>query len=264
MVEKLHGSIAFEHKVRFMTPPTDHASVKLLMKSIRRNFSKPSSSVEPLNLDHLLRLNQHVYEMALGEDLQVWRTVWRLNMEFYSLCRFSEINGLTTEDVKIVQSEKPMIVLSIKKSKTDQLQKGAVKNLYTVEKNILLCPVRLTRKYLERLSKHLPGENLYTGSMQPRVRKCSKKAYQIPLADTVISYSGSLDDTKKLMAGLAIHGKFGEHSGRRGGATCAAANGASLDEVQKLGGWKSSNCASKYIELNPVQKEKISRLSYPK
>ena len=264
MVEKLHGSIGYEHKIRFLTPPTDHASIKLLMKSIRRNFSKPSSSVEPLNWDHLLKMNQHLYSLPIGEDLQVWRTVWRLNMEFYSLCRFSEINSLTTKDVQIVETGHPVVKINIRKSKTDQLQRGEVKNLYTLDTRPMLCPVRLTKKYLARLSKHLPGVTPYVGNLQPRVRKCAKSQFQIPLSETIIGYSASLDETKKLLSELNISGKFGEHSGRRGGATSAAANGASLEEVQKLGGWKSSNCASRYVDKNPEQKERLSRFLYPK
>ena len=129
MVEKLHGSIAYEHKVRFLTPPTEHASIKLLMKSIRRNFSKPSVSVDALTTRHLTTINSHLEKQSSENDLQILRTVWRLNIEFYSLCRFSEINILTTKDVQFIDGENPMIVLNIRKSKTDQLRKGNTKHL---------------------------------------------------------------------------------------------------------------------------------------
>ena len=59
------------------------------------------------------------------------------------------------------------------------------------------------------------------------------------------------------------NGRFGEHSGRRGGASTAAQNGATIPEVQVLGNWKSSSCAQKYVEQTASQKEKISRLLYP-
>ena len=99
MVEKLHGAIAYEHKIRFQNPPTDHPSLKLLMRSVRRNLSQPRSPVTPLTLDHLLLLNQHLESLGEKADLVTWRTVWRLNLEYYTMCRFSEVNPLTTKEL---------------------------------------------------------------------------------------------------------------------------------------------------------------------
>ena len=86
---------------------------------------------------------------------------------------------------------------------------------------------------------------------------------QIPVPTSVIGYSSCLEESKALMAKLQISGRFGEHSGRRGGATAAAANGATVDEVQSLGDWKSADCANKYVEKSANCKEKISKLLYP-
>ena len=264
MVEKLHGSIAYEHKVRFLAPPTEHASIKLLMKSIRRNFSKPSVSVDALTTRHLTTINSHLEKQSSENDLQILRTVWRLNIEFYSLCRFSEINILTTKDVQVIDGENPMIVLNIRKSKTDQLRKGNTKHLYSVKNHPLLCPVRLTQKYLARLAKHLPGNQQYEGNLQPRVQNSAKLKFQIPLANTIVSYTSCLEETKKLLCDVGITGHFGEHSGRRGGASSAAANGASMDEIQKLGNWKSAKSACRYIDSDPSEKESLSRKVHPK
>ena len=264
MVEKLHGAIAHEHKLRFLAPPTEHASIKLLMKSVRRHYTKPSQSVEPLNLEHLEQINRYVIKLSLGDDLQIWRTAWRMNIQFYTLCRFSEINCLTTEDIEIFDVPKLKIVVQIRKSKTDQSGKGATKTLYAVEKSPLLCPVSLTKRYLTRLSKSLPNGQQYKGFLQPQVQKSAKLGYQIALKNKQICYSTCLEESKKLLAMIGAKGRFGEHSGRRGGATTAAANGAKLEEVQQLGGWKSANCASRYIDQNEAQKEKLNKLIHPK
>ena len=262
MVEKLHGAIAYEHKIRFMAPPTEHPSLKLLMKSVRRNLTQPRSPVTPLTLAHLEKLNQYLESLGPKADLVVWRTVWRLNIEYYTMCHFPEVNPLSTQDLTFCETPEPNFSILIKKSKTDQKGLGNTKNLYSVIGNRLLCPVSLTRRYLERLAEHKP-EQSYVGNLQPRVRKCSILKMQVPLPNTVIGYSSCLEESKALMAQLGISGRFGEHSGRRGGATAAAANGATIAEVQSLGDWKSSDCANKYVEKSASRKEKISKLLYP-
>ena len=60
MVEKLLTAVAHEHTVRFMTPPSEHPSLKLLMRSVRRNLPRLSSAVQPVEPTHLLQLNQHL------------------------------------------------------------------------------------------------------------------------------------------------------------------------------------------------------------
>ena len=68
-VEKLLTAVAHEHTVRFMTPPTEHPSLKLLMRSVRRNLPRTSvrrnvprlsSAVQPVEPTHLLQLNHHL------------------------------------------------------------------------------------------------------------------------------------------------------------------------------------------------------------
>ena len=261
MVEKLHAAIAYEHKLRFHASPTDHPTLKLLMKSIRRHLTVPRSPVTPLNLEHLAKMNGHLRNAENKCDLVVWRTVWRLNIEYYTLCRFSEVNQLTTEDLTFSADPNSMITLRIKKSKTDQTGLGDYRQLYRVTDAPNLCPVRLTREYLQRLCEHESGK--YIGSMQPKVRHCVKLGKQIPIAKSVIAYSSCLEESKQLLSKLGIVGRFGEHSGRRGGATAAAARGGSTEDVQALGGWKSAKCATKYVETTATRKEKISKLLYP-
>ena len=178
------------------------------------------------------------------------------------MCRFSEVNPLSTKDLKYSENPQPTYAILIRKSKTDQLGQGTTKYLYSVSENSTLCPVKLTKKYLSRLSAHTPKVG-YCGFLQPKVQKCKKLNAQIPLPNTMIGYSSCLDESKSLLAKLGISGRFGEHSGRRGGATAAAANGATIDEVQTLGGWKSAECANKYVEKSVTQKERISKLLYP-
>ena len=42
---------------------------------------------------------------------------------------------------------------------------------------------------------------------------------------------------------------YGEHSGKRGGATATTANGATDKQLKRLGGWRSDAMAAKYVDL---------------
>lgn len=264
MVDKLYCAISHEHKKRFMESPTDHPSIRLLMKSIRRHLAQPRRPVEPLTPEHLLSMNQYLTDLGLESSLELWRTVWRNNVQYYSACRFSEINALRHDDLIFQTYPTECFILEIRKSKTDQLKQGVRKYLHVVTENKLLCPVRLTHLYLARLQSHLPPNSVYQGFLQPRVRYDVKKKRQIPLAEQKISYTSCLEETRELLQKLNIPGRFGEHSGRRGAATQAAINGGSLMSIQAIGGWKSSSTAQKYIDKHESSQPELSRLLLPK
>lgn len=263
MVDKLYCAVSHEHKKRFLDSPTDHPSVRLLMRSIRRHLAQPRCPVAPLTPAHLLSMNQHLLDLGSTSTLELWRTVWRNNMQYYSACRFSEINNLHSSDISVQLKPEACVILHIRKSKTDQLQIGAKKYIHSIASNTTACPVRLTLLYLARLRSHLPSTTPYCGFLQPRVRLDSKLKKQVPLSQHKISYSSCLEETRALLQLLNIPGRFGEHSGRRGAATQAAANGGSLLEIQTLGGWKSSSNAQKYIHQQTENNSKLSKLLLP-
>ena len=262
MVNKLYSSVAHEHKKRFLVSPTEHPTIRLLMQSIRRHLSRPRQPVQPIEPDHLRILNNHLNSLGTDASLELWRTVWRANIQYYSACRFSEINVLTHAELEFQETPSKCVILNIKKSKTDQMHEGCLKYVFPVTSEPVLCPVRLTHKYLSRLSQHLPPGQKYKGYLQPRLRFNAKTKQQIPL-NQKISYSSCLDETRQLFQKLKIPGRFGEHSGRRGAATQAAANGGSLMDIQRLGNWKSSSNAQLYVDQARAKKDNLSRLLLP-
>lgn len=263
MVDKLYSAISHEHKKRFLISPTEHPTIRLLMKAIRRQLARPRQPVAPLKPEHLQLVNQQLTKLGVDGPLSMWRTAWRLNIQYYSACRFSEINCLTTADVKIQQTPTLCVVLHIRQSKTDQLQAGMLKYVHALPEAPELCPVRLTQQYLSKLSRHLGSGEVYQGYVQPRVHFDPKTECQRPLPAQKISYSSCLDDTRQLLANLKISGRFGEHSGRRGAATQAAANGGTLADIQMLGHWKSASNAQLYIEQQHQSDPKLTKLLLP-
>ena len=112
------------------------------------------------------------------------------------------------------------------RSKTDQHAKSSWVSV-TRNKDPKICPIRLTHLYLHRLG--------YTsGYLMPAMsgRKPDQK--------TALRYNTALLDLKSLLKSIGINPQgYGEHRGRRGGTTAAAAAGAPILELMPQGRWVS-------------------------
>ncbi len=128
--DTLAAAIAFEHVKNFLPSPTTHATFRLLMRSIRMNFGRERNPATPLSLthlrlmmDHLLRSGQHG-ENGLLASLTVWRTVWRITLEFYTLGRFSDISSLQRSSIVFKAKPKPHLVVKFLSGKNDIYSEG--------------------------------------------------------------------------------------------------------------------------------------------
>ena len=148
------------------------------------------------------------------------------------LLRFREVAELLIKDITF---DSKGCYLYIKRSKTDQRGVGAsVRILY--HNDVTVCPVHFTRAYLTRLGYS-------QGYMLPTLKG------SLPNADTPLSYHTALKDLRGVLRQLGIDGSFfGEHSGRRGGTTCAAAAGVSLAALKLQGRWKSDTSVERYTD----------------
>ena len=67
--------------------------------------------------------------------------------------------------------------------------------------------------------------------------------------DQPLQYNTALRDLRTVLQliGINPHG-YGEHSGRRGGTTAAAAKGATLSELMMQGRWRSESMPRLYTD----------------
>ena len=66
---------------------------------------------------------------------------------------------------------------------------------------------------------------------------------------------------KKLLTSLGYDSSlYGEHSGKRGGATSAAANGATDKQLKRLRGWRSDSMPAKYVDLSVPSRILLSEM----
>ena len=142
------------------------------------------------------------------------------------------------------------MILRIRKSKTDQLGEGTfVKILMSEEEH---CPVEITRLYLQKLN--YGTEN---GFLQPQIRTY-KDGKQAGVWHKRVGYSTALEDLKSFMALIGRNpADYGEHSGRRGGATAASEAGVSWLDLKRFGRWASDSSAQRYIEETDKRKNEV-------
>ena len=102
--------------------------------------------------------------------------------------------------------------------------------------DVKLCPVRLTIKYIKMLKCD-------SGYLLPTMS--SKK----PDCATQLKYNTALNDFKTLFKFFNMDPTgYGEHSGRRGGTTAAAAAGADINELKLQGRWLSDSMPRHYTD----------------
>ena len=261
-VEKLLSAIAYEHRRRGLTSPTTHESIQLLMRGIKRELSSERKPMKPITHDILerlvdqLHLPEHGLE-GLRAPLPLWRTVWRVVMEFYTLGRFSDIARLTTSSLSFRSLPSDHLVVKFVGGKNDIFSEGSERVVCAHAPSSRYCPVRLTRYYLRRL-----GES-YQGFLIPRTKTVDGALVADPVR--VLSYSTGLEDLREALTRLGLNSQeYGEHSGKRGGATSAAAAGMSTEELQRFGGWRSSQMPAKYTDLNIDSRLRAASLLHKK
>jgi hypothetical protein len=241
-VEMLRAAIANEYRIRMLPSPTVHETISLLFRGFRNAHPHQRKAKQPITEEILIKLCAHLYQQCHGRDgllasVVLWRTIWRICLEYHTLGRFSDIVKLKREDVVYKSNPSPHLKIVFKGGKNDQYSEGS-ERIVAANPNNLICPVQLTLNYFQFLGSS------YVGYLVP---SCTPK--NKPNPDKAVPYSGALSDLKKLMSLLGYDASlFGEHSGKRGGATTVAANGATNEQLKRLGGWRSDAMPAKYVD----------------
>jgi len=224
------------------------------MKSIRKQFSAPRSPKLPLTKAMIHQFLDHLYQPTFGIDgqqapLTLWRTIWRITIEYFTLGQFSDVISLTTASLQFRSDPSPHLLIQFANGKNDLFHEGSERVVPSSAETPKYCPVCLTRLYLLRLG------NDYSGYLIPR---CSPRSGSmkptLPNPAQPLSYCTALEDFRNLLSSLGYDPmSYGEHSGKRGGASEAASAGLSLPDLQRLGGWRSQTMPAKYTDV-PVAK----------
>ena len=253
-VSMLSAAIANEHRIHLKPSPTSHECISKLFKGFKMANQTSRHPVQPLTDQIVRQMMDKLYHPVHGRNglkapLVLWRTVWRVVMEFYTLGRFSDIIKLQRTDVRFGALPSPHLRVLFKGGKNDQYSEGAERIIAAFPEEKRYCPVDLTRNYFQFLGAG------HTGFLVPA---CHPNLTPDPSRS--VPYSGALDDLRKLLNELGYDGRlFGEHSGKRGGATQAVENGMDLETLKRLGGWRSPAMPAKYVDLAIPSRIEISK-----
>ena len=256
-VEMLRAAIAHRHRANCLPSPTEHFRIVNLFKAFNREYGSPRNPVDPIGYNIIQKVFDNIYQFRHGPDgqhasLVLWRTTWRIVINFFSLGRFGDMDNVQRSD--LVFGTRPSLHLKIGFSnlKNDPFSEGGEK---LISANLDLeqyCPVRLTQNYLRYLGSS------FSGNMQPA---CQSKNPNSPLPGSKVCYSNALSDLRQLLNALGFGQlRFGEHSPRRGGASHAANLGMPMEDLQRLGGWKSQMIPAKYVDLSTARRIAVSKV----
>ena len=243
-ISTLVAAVARFHWDKFLPSPTENFAFRRLLQGFKRRLAKPPKPKEPLTPEILSSAIQLVRDSG---RLQEWRTVARMCLAFYAGCRWSDASQLKISHLQFVNEG---VNIVIPKSKTDQLQKGDTAFIKYAEHPY--CPVILLQDYISRLRY---GDR--DGYLQPKIT--SSNGVQSGLWNTQVSYSTALSDLKLFLAALGLDpSKFGEHSGRRGGATAASDAGVDWPDLMLHGRWRSATTPIGYLANTRKRQNRVA------
>lgn len=224
-IETKLAAIGFRHRHGGMPDPTKDENVKLVLDGIKREHGAPperKAGVEREVLGALLK--------AQPDSLRGARNRALLLIGYACDLRRSEIVALQKEDVRFLGDR---MVVTLRKSKTDQTREGFTINVPRMEESAL-CPVHALATWLE-VAKIKSG---------PLFRKVDRWDHlsETALTDQVVA------TIIKDAAGAAGYARddFSGHSLRRGLITQAARNREQTGDIRKVSRHKTEIMVDAY------------------
>lgn len=217
------------HTYQNVTDPTIHPLIRKTLSGILHIHGVPAVKAPALSVEQLMLLSHYLKSQ---NTLSGTRDNALLQIGFFGAFRRSELVSIKWEHINFVPKG---IEILIPRSKTDQEGTGSVCAI--PYGNSSLCPVTALNLWREK-------SGVGSGAVFRQLLKGNK------IAARAIS-SGSLS---KIIKSLAIAcqlpqaDQYSGHSLRRGFATTASQNGASLSAIMRQGRWHHEGTVHGYIE----------------
>ena len=211
--------------------PKGNRVIRDTLAGIRRRLGVAPSKKAPVLVDELSRMVG-----TLGADVAGLRDRALLTLGWFGAFRRSELVALTVADLERTREG---LVVTVRRSKTDQEGEGMVKGL-PYASNTALCPVRAIEAWLAAAA-------ITHGPIFRAVDKHGHVAAEA-MADRTVA---RIVQRAAESAGLDPSRVAG-HSLRAGFATSAAKAGRSLDSIMRQTGHRSERVARGYIRQATV------------
>jgi integrase len=220
------AAIAEKHRETGLDSPTSHEMVRRIVRGVARTNGSSQARKSAVTLDHLRAMLLEVR----GDDCKAKRDRAIVLLGFAAALRRSELAALRVEDIRF---EKRGLIVTIRRSKTDQEAKG-VEIAVPFVANRSLCAVRTVKAWLD-------ASTLTAGPLF-----CSF-SLQRQMLETPIDGRDVANLVKKLTSKARLEGDFSGHSLRAGFATSAAASKVSLDAIARTTRHKSLSVLMGYV-----------------
>lgn len=241
------GAVYLNHSLAGLPSPTNHPIVRMAREVARRIKLAGQNQKRPFLASHIRRL----FEIWGGPSasLNQLMKLTSVTLCFASFLRYDDLVAIQWQQIRFVS--KSHMELIIPDSKTDQYRKGD--SVFVASLGGPYCPVDLVKRLLDagQYRLHGPGPLIRSTVICPPAQRLKATA---PIYSTVNSWF------KEGATLLGLDPTFyGTHSGRRGGATGAAANDVPDRLFKGHGRWRSERAKDGYVKEKLQAKLSVTR-----
>lgn len=217
------------HLCQGFPDPTSHPMVRKTLAGIMNVHGVPKNKALALTAEQLVQIVQ----ILSNSDLLInYRDSALLQIGFFGAFRRSELVNIKVEHIKELREG---VEILIPRSKTDQIGQGKICAI--PYGNNKLCPVTALIRWLNKA-------NIKDGAVFRTITKNHLLGETALVAESVTFI---LRRALAKLNNLNIK-TFSSHSLRRGFATTASRNGASLPAIMRQGRWQHEGTVIEYIE----------------
>ncbi len=209
--------------------PASTPTVRKTLLGISRTHGKPKKKAKALPIEDLERIIEHLTSI---DTIKAKRDNALLQIGYFGGYRRSELVGL---EVAYVSWEQEGLVITLPRSKTDQIGQGITKAIPFGDGRC--CPATALRAWLD-------AADITAG---PIFRSITKWGEVDQEALHEASVNAVLESCAKLVK-LDYVPQLSSHSLRRGMATSAHRAGANFQDIKRQGGWRHDGTVQGYIE----------------
>ena len=225
----------------------------MIVKSAKRQLSKPVTKSKPLKPEHLKLIIDkylgldHLNESNFNVLIDKWQIVAKTVLKFYCLARFEEVVELKRSQFEFLQNG--TLKVTFLKAKNNQFHDSKATYISPSD-NLRYCPVNIIKKYFLRINSSL---DFY---FVPRI------AYKKVFLLEKTSYMYCLTKYRAVLRDIGVNDflDYGEHSDKSGGLSAALNAGCDLYSLQRHGRWKSDQVLKQYHEQSFSLRTKVSNI----
>jgi site-specific recombinase XerD len=217
------------HSCQGFADPTVHPFVRKALTGIKNIHGQPKNKAPALQIEQLVTMTAFLKNRNERID---WRNNAILQVGFFGAFRRSELSAIHVEHIHYVPQGAEIL---IPRSKTDQGGEGLICAIPYGDE--VLCPVMALKIWCEKagITKGPIFRRITKGG---NISHSAIDAHHINIIIKNIAYHCRIPNAEQ----------YSSHSLRRGFATTASQQGASLSSIMQQGRWQHTGTALGYME----------------